>query len=166
MNGDGRLSAPADRQRDLFLSGLHLALVGYLLGECDDVERLAFHLVHVAFEPRYGVEVVDYVYETVDALLCAFKVCAVDEFVLKASVEQSRNVTLDIENRGFKFVCHIAEILFAEFLGLLEACYLLVVVVGPSGQLCAIRPRRACPSARRVFLSCGRHVRVLSSISV
>ena len=135
--GRRQVVGPLDRNPDLLPVGLHLGLLGDLLGQRHHVESLQIELVHAAFEFRNGVEVVDDVDQTVDALLGAFEVFAVDQFVLQPSVQQRRNISLDIEYRGFQFVGHVAQILLAEALGLFQPGDLPVVGVGPGRQLLA-----------------------------
>ena len=135
--GRRQVVGPLDRNPDLLPVGLHLGLLGDLLGQRHHVESLQVELVHAAFEFRNGVEVVDDVDQTVDALLGAFEVFAVDQFVLQPSVQQRRNISLDIEYRGFQFVGHVAQILLAEALGLFQPGDLPVVGVGPGRQLLA-----------------------------
>ena len=117
--------------------GLHLGLLRDLARQRHDVELLHLQAVHAAFELRNGIEVVHDVDEPVDALLGPFEELAVDQLVLQTAVEQGRDIALDIENGGFQLVGHIAEVLLAEALRLLQTRDLLVVRVGPGGQLLA-----------------------------
>ena len=128
---------PLDRDADVLLVGLDLGLLGDLLGQRHDVELLQVELVHAALELRDRVEVVDDVDQAVDALLGPLEILAVDEFVLQPAVEQRRDVALDVEDRGLQLVRHVAQILLAEPLGLLQPRNLLVVGVGPGGELLA-----------------------------
>ena len=122
---------------DMLAVGLHLGLLRDLARQRHDVELLHLQAVHAAFELRNGIEVVHDVDEPVDALLGPFEELAVDQLVLQTAVEQGRDIALDIENGGFQLVGHIAEVLLAEALRLLETRDLLVVRVGPGGQLLA-----------------------------
>ena len=135
--GRRQVVGPLDRNPDLLPVGLHLGLLGDLPGQRHHVESLQIELVHAAFELRNGIEVIDDVDQAVDALLGAFEVFAVDQLVLQPAVQQRRNIPLDIEYRGFQFVGHVAQILFAEALGLLQPGDLLVVGVGPGRQFLA-----------------------------
>ena len=133
--GRRQIFGPLHQQFDVPLAGLHLQLVGDLLRERHDVERLHFEPRHVAFEFGDRVEVVDDIDQPVDALFRTFEILAVDEFVFQSAVEQRRNIPLNIENRGFQFMRHIAEILLAELLRLFQAGDLHVAGLGPCRQL-------------------------------
>ena len=128
---------PFDRNLDPLFVGLHLGLLGDLLGQRNDVEPLHLQAVHVAFEFGDRIEVVHDVDQTVDALFGPFEVFAVDQLVLQSAVQQRRDISLNIEDRGFQLMRHIAEVLFAELLGLLQAGDLLVVGIGPRRKLLA-----------------------------
>ena len=128
---------PFDRDFDSLPVGLHLGLLGDLLGQRHNVELLQIELVHAALQFRNGIEVVDDVYQAVDALFGTLEVLAVDQLVLQPAVQQGRNVALNIEYRGFQLMRHIAQILLAEALGLLQPGDLPVVGVGPGRELLA-----------------------------
>ena len=133
----GKVVGALDRNPDAFFVGLHLSLLGDLLRQRHDVELLHFEAVHVALQLGDGIQVVDDIDQAVDALLGPLEVFAVDELVLQASVEQCRDIPLDIEDRGFELVRHVAQVLFAELLSLLEAGDLLVVRIRPRREFLA-----------------------------
>ena len=128
---------PLDRDLDPLAVGLHLGLVGDLLGQRHDVEALHIEPVHAALEFRDRIEVIDDVDQTVDAFLGTLEVLAVDQLILQTAVQQGRDIALHVEDRGFQLVRHIAQILLAEVLGLLQAGDLPIVRVGPGRQLLA-----------------------------
>jgi len=135
--GRGEVVGPLDLDADVLAVGLHFGLLGNLLGQRHHVELLHLHARHVALELRNRIEVVDDVNQPVDALFSPLEVLAVNQLVLQPAVEQRRDVALDVENRGLQLVGHIAQILLAEALGLLQTGNLLVVGVGPGGELLA-----------------------------
>lgn len=114
---------------------LDLGLLGDFAREGYDVELFHLQPRHIAFQLGDGIQVIDDIDEPVDAFLRAFEVLAVNQVVLQAAVEQRRDIPLHVENRGFELMGHVAQVLLAELFGLLQAGDLLVVGVGPRGEL-------------------------------
>ena len=117
------------------LIGFDFGLFSNLARHGSNVERLHFQARHIALELGNGIQIIDDVDQTVDALLGPFEVFTVDQVVLQTTVEQCRNIPLNIENRGFQLMGHITQILLAERFRFLEPRDLLVVGIRPGGQL-------------------------------
>ena len=115
-------------------SGLHFYGIGDFVHQGDDIETFLVEDQHARFEFRYLFQVLHDIDQPVYAFFGAFQVFAVDVFVLQSAVEQGQDVALYRKNRGFDFVRHIAEELFAVSFVLFEPGDFLCIFFGPKVQ--------------------------------